>query len=369
MNGQVLFINLVDRSYVQTGINKSVREWVAQVFDPETNHFYRINNPNQLDISLGIGLFLLSDGNVLALGVNGIVGAYMSITIGVDGLPIISYFDEPNGDLKVAHCDDVACASATATTLDRAGNVGEYSSITIGADGLPIISYLDASNRNLKVAHCDDIACTSATATTLDRVGNVGQDSSITIGADGLPIISYYDFTNAYLKVAHCDDVACTSATYVTLDRVAEVFNPGTGTWSILEISKCAISGPGALMLANENLLLSVVGAIDYTCWPQLEDLPYLTEEDAYSSVSGRDVTLLENGNLLWVSPTFLIEYDIRARRVVFEMKINGSRQDLSVGSTGLENPQLFVVPLVDGRAMVMRDRGSGSLWLYYPVR
>ena len=81
--------------------------------------------------------------------------------------------------------------------------------MTIGADGLGLISYLDVTNGNLKVAHCSNRACTSATLTTLDSTGEVGQDTSVTIGADGLGLISYYDATNGNLKVAHCSDRSC----------------------------------------------------------------------------------------------------------------------------------------------------------------
>ena len=36
-------------------------------------------------------------------------GCYTSITIGADGLGLISYFDSTNGDLKVAHCSNPFC--------------------------------------------------------------------------------------------------------------------------------------------------------------------------------------------------------------------------------------------------------------------
>jgi len=153
----------------------------------------------------------------------GDTGWHSSITIGVDGLPIISYYESTKADLKVAHCDDIACTSATINNLDYEGNTGQYPSITIGADGLPIISYYDKSLTSLKVAHCDDTACTSATTNTLDSVMLVGLYTSITIGPDGLPIISYYSETFGDLKAAHCDDIACTSASIYTLDSDDDV--------------------------------------------------------------------------------------------------------------------------------------------------
>lgn len=45
------------------------------------------------------------------------------------------------------------------TTLDSAGWVGQRTSITIGADGLGLISYFDRTNLDLKVAHCSNTLC------------------------------------------------------------------------------------------------------------------------------------------------------------------------------------------------------------------
>ena len=144
---------------------------------------------------------------------------HSSVAIGTDGLPVISYYNRNFVDnLRVAHCDDATCSSATHTTVDSPGDVGILSSMTIGDDGLPVISYLDFDNRDLKVAHCDDATCSGATVTTADGSDDVGHFSSIAIGTDGFPIISYYDNTHGNLKVAHCNDVACLSASVTTVD-------------------------------------------------------------------------------------------------------------------------------------------------------
>jgi len=154
----------------------------------------------------------------------GNVGSYTSITIGTDGLPIISYYDIGNGDLKVIHCRNASCSAFNAPQpLDTAGDVGTFTSIIIGTDGLPIISYLDVDNADLKVAHCNDVTCTSAALNQIDTLNSNGAYSSITIGADGLPIISYYDETFNDLKVAHCNDVTCTSAAISSIDTFNNV--------------------------------------------------------------------------------------------------------------------------------------------------
>jgi len=151
-------------------------------------------------------------------------GHATSITIGADGRGLISYWDWLGGRLKVAHCSDVNCSAATTVNIDDVassvfqpvpGAVSPYPSITTGSDGLGLISYHDnrTANRDLKVAHCSDAVCSTATITTLDSTGIVGEYSLITIGSDGLGVISYYDRTNGALKVAHCSNTNCTAAT------------------------------------------------------------------------------------------------------------------------------------------------------------
>ncbi len=48
----------------------------------------------------------------------------------------------------------------TITTLDSGGDVGQHTSVTIGTDDLPLISYWDITNGDLKVAHCANVFCT-----------------------------------------------------------------------------------------------------------------------------------------------------------------------------------------------------------------
>ena len=162
--------------------------------------------------ALHCGNLLCNSGNISAtLDSNGVVGQETSLTIGADGLPVISYRDDTNADLKVLHCGDLLCSSGNiSTTVDSAGNVGSYSSITIGSDELPVIGYLDSTNTALKVLHCGNLLCNSGNViTTLDGPGLVGWYLGITIGADGLPLISYRDNANTDLKVAHCSNAFC----------------------------------------------------------------------------------------------------------------------------------------------------------------
>ncbi len=139
----------------------------------------------------------------------------ISVAIGTDGLPLVSY---QTFGLKVAHCNDVACASATTAILDS-GDRGDWSSLAIGTDGLGLISYFDRDTDGLKVAHCTNVVCSSATTSPIDT-GDLGGFTSLTIGSDGLGVISYEapQTNQGPLKVAHCSNVACSTATVATLD-------------------------------------------------------------------------------------------------------------------------------------------------------
>ena len=185
-----------------------------------------------------VALNVPSYNTTSTLDSTGSAGGYTSITIGADSLGLISYYDDTNQVLKIAHCDDAACTSATTSTIDSTGWVGIDTSITIGADGLGLISYFFADSTDsglrfcnsddcaLRVAHCENLACTSATTSTLDSWGEVGLFTSITTGTDGLGLISYLDKTNSSLKIAHCDNAACTTATTSTVDSRMDV--PGS---------------------------------------------------------------------------------------------------------------------------------------------
>ena len=191
------------------------------------------------------------------------VGQCTSIAIGNDGYPVISYRDAVSASLKIAKCNDVACTGGneTITTVDNpANNVGWYTSIAIGTDGLPVISYRDATGASLKVAKCNDAACAGGdeTITIVDDPANsVGWYTSIAIGSDGLPVISYKDSTAGALKVAKCNDAACAGGdeTITTVDDPVNVVGSYTsiaigtdglpvisyqdGTAGALKVTKC----------------------------------------------------------------------------------------------------------------------------------
>ena len=144
------------------------------------------------------------------------MGRHTAITTGADGLGLISYYDATNGDLKVAHCSDAVCTTATLTTLDSAGSVGQYSSIATG----PTASASSATTTPPTATSRWPTAPTRLYERHPHHPPHRGQCGSIHLhnhGADGLGLISYAGSGFLALKVAHCSNSACTAATLTTL--------------------------------------------------------------------------------------------------------------------------------------------------------
>ena len=192
----------------------------------------------------------------------GVLGGFTSLVLTTAGVPVISYYDETNDDLKLAVCADATCSSGTTIrTIDSTGNVGQHTSLALTASGFPVISYLDGTNFDLKLAVCADATCSSGTTIrSIDSTGNVGEYTSLALTAAGFPVISYYDNTNSDLKLAVCADATCSSSTTIrTIDSI-----DGVG-----EFTSLALTTAGCPVISyhdgtNDDLKLAVCA--DATC-------------------------------------------------------------------------------------------------------
>lgn len=77
--------------------------------------------------------------------------------------------------------------------MDSAGDVGANSSIALGPDGNPVIAYTDSGNTDLKLARCNDPACAGQNEAiiTVDSAGLTPSTPSLTLDTDLVPVISY----------------------------------------------------------------------------------------------------------------------------------------------------------------------------------
>jgi len=192
------------------------------------NNDLRVVHCGNVYCSLGNNVTVVANA-----GGGGVLGRReYDLDVGSDGSPIIAYVDRQTSlpyKLQVIHCGDTACTSGnTINMVDNGGgfaSVGVYPSITIGQDGLPIVSYHDIYNGDLKTVNCGNLDCSAGNSITIVDLSSsfgdsFGTDTSITIGADGLPIISYKGVVNwstGQVKVAHCGNKKCTFGNTLTV--------------------------------------------------------------------------------------------------------------------------------------------------------
>ena len=204
-----------------------------------------------------------SGATVRTLDSTGDVGWYTSLALTTAGFPVISFYDNTKGNLKLAVCADVTCSSGTTIrTIDSAGSVGIYTSLALTTAGFPVISYFDNINQDLKLAVCADATCSAGTTIrTLDSAGNVGSHASLALSTAGFPIISYYDITNVDLKLAVCADATCSSNTTIrTIDSIGNV-----GSFTSLALTAAGFPVISYRDGTNSDLKLAVCA--DATCF------------------------------------------------------------------------------------------------------
>lgn len=134
-----------------------------------------------------------------------------------DGLPIgvlapLLRSSFGDGRLRLVHCGDINCetsAIVVAGTQDGA-SVGHVPSLTLGSDGLAVVSHWDITHETLRVTRCVNATCSSSVSTTADDPAqSVGNQSVIAIGLDGMPLVVHRDAAAQALRITKCSTRDC----------------------------------------------------------------------------------------------------------------------------------------------------------------
>lgn len=183
---------------------------------------YQDQSNSQLKLSICDDLFCSHPINA-TIDATASVGRSSSLALTTADVPIISYYDQTNGDLKLAVCNDTRCSTPTLSIIDSAGRVGRISSIALNSGNVPTISYYDETNQNLKLARCNNPSCSSPTITIIDAVGDDGYYNDIAMNSDNIPVLVYSDDTALDLKLAVCDTYACIHPVITTIESTGDV--------------------------------------------------------------------------------------------------------------------------------------------------
>jgi hypothetical protein len=102
-------------------------------------------------------------------------------TLDAFGNPVVSYHG--NDNLKVLHCNDPNCAGGDESiTSPDPSWAGSFTSLALDASGKPVVSYYDQTNGNLKILHCGTRNCAAA---CIDRPGDTQCDDPLNDPDDG----------------------------------------------------------------------------------------------------------------------------------------------------------------------------------------
>jgi hypothetical protein len=291
--------------------------------------------------------------SVQLVDVPGLVGVQSSLVIDANGNPVISYFDSGDGALKLARCGNPDCSAGnTIERVDTGGPrirvVGLYSSIALDSAGNPVISYYDASNDDLKLVHCGSPDCSvDNLIQVVDSVGDVGLHTSLVLDSSGNPVISYYDNTNVDLKLVHCGSTDCSAGNSIqVVDGTGLV-----GRYTSLELDTSGNPIISYTDFTNRDLKLARCGNADCSSVASLQSVDTVGEVGTFTSLE-----------LSSVGNPVIAYFDDTARAV--KLAQCGSN-DCSAGNT-FWSIEEFVIPMRGEDISLALDNLGSPVVSYY---
>jgi hypothetical protein len=151
--------------------------------------------------------------------------------------------------------------------VDSGDGIGQMVDMELDAAGYPVIAYYDERNGDLKVLHCGSADCSSGNQTNSpDFDGNVGLDLALTLDGAGNPVISYKDITDGVLNVLHCadpncydgdgDNDGCSEKQEAGNDQAAGGLRDGANFWDFFDVPT------GPLLVRDRNVAATDIFAV-----------------------------------------------------------------------------------------------------------
>jgi len=163
-------------------------------------------DPQQFDGEDGVEYYVRqgSDWQVTPIGSGPIEYEWnVSLAIGPDGQPALTYFDNNTTDLRYAELIDNSWAIET---VAEAGDVGRFSSLAIDDDGTPHISFYEKTGETTGIVrYATRIAGTWITETVgelnsvLISFTGARRITSLALHPNGAPVIAYSDQSGVYV--------------------------------------------------------------------------------------------------------------------------------------------------------------------------
>lgn len=180
-----------------------------------------------------------------------------ALAVGGDGLPVIASFS--GSDLIVTHCQDLNCSASSQATLGSGlSSFFAELSMKIGANGFPAITYFNTSGSTLDFIQCTDATCSSNSAAVLDGSGHLTRYLSLAIDSLGRPSIVYLDDLADTLNFVHCLDAGCASTSSATVLLASAT--------SISYTNLIYTPAGNAIVSYVDNGTLSYLSCLDETC-------------------------------------------------------------------------------------------------------
>jgi hypothetical protein len=139
-------------------------------------------------------------------------GEGIAIAIGADGFPVLAYKEITRSRLRVVKCGNQACTAGNVLSIvdDANGMTAAYLSLVIGMDGLPTISTQIPRSGVLRVVKCGNPACSAGNVSTAvdgsDQI--VGFYNQMSIGRDGVAVIGHVAMGGTF-RVTKCGSQSC----------------------------------------------------------------------------------------------------------------------------------------------------------------